>query len=50
MGQKRYKSLSLINAHADIVEKLSLIEVANRFTSASDKRKNEFGTFIESDL
>ena len=50
MGQKRYNSLSLINAHADIVDKLSLIEVAERFTSAQDKRKNEFGTFTESDL
>ena len=50
MGQKRYNSLSLLKAHTDVVDKLSLIEVAERFTAAQDKRKNEFGTFTESDL
>jgi len=50
MGQKKYNSLTLINAHADVVDSLSLIEVAERFTSAQDKRTNEFGTFTESDL
>jgi hypothetical protein len=50
MGQKRYNSLSLLNAHTDVVDSLSLIEVAERFTAVQDKRKNEFGTFKESDL
>ena len=50
MGQKRYNSLSVLNAHTDVVDKLSLVEVAERFTAAQDKRRNVFGTFTESDL
>ena len=50
MGQKRYNSLSVLNAHTDVVDKLSLVEVAERFTAAQDKRRNDFGTFTESDL
>ena len=50
MGQKRYNSLSVLNAHTDVVDKLSLVEVAERFTAAQDKRRNDFGTFAEKDL
>ena len=50
MGQKRHNSLSVLNAHTDVVDKLSLVEVAERFTAAQDKRRNDFGTFTESDL
>ena len=50
MGQKRFNSLSVLNAHTDVFDKLSLVEVAERFTAAQDKRRNDFGTFTESDL
>ncbi|XP_066910503.1 zinc finger MYM-type protein 1-like [Clytia hemisphaerica] len=50
MGQKRYNSLAILNSHKEIVDKLSLIEVAKRFTECQEKRQNEFGTFKESDL
>jgi len=47
MGQKGYNSLSLLNAHIDILDNLSSIEVAERFTNPQDRRRNEFGTFTE---
>ena len=50
MGQRRYNSLAVLNSHPDIVDKLSLIEVARRFTECQEKRQSEFGTFRESDL
>ena len=50
VDQKRYNSLSVWNAHTDIVDNLSLIEVAERFTNAKEKHRNEFGTFTGKDL
>ena len=50
MGQKRYNLLSILDEHKDVLEKISLIEVANRFVCAQSKRQNEFGTFTENDL
>ena len=50
MGQKKYNFLSVLNAHTDIVDNLSLIEVAERFFNAKERRRNEFGTFTEKDL
>ena len=38
------------DAHTDVVDKLSLVEVAERFTATQDKRRNDFETFTESDL
>ena len=50
MGQKRYNSLSVLNAHTDTVDNLSLIELAKRFSNAKERRRNEFDTFTEKDL
>ena len=50
MGQKRYNSLSVLNVYNDIVDTLSLIEVAERFANAKERSRNEFGTFTEKDL
>ena len=50
MGQKRYDSLSVFNAHTGLVYNLSLIEVAERFANAEERSRNEFGTFTEKDL
>ena len=38
MGKKRYNSLSVLNAHTYIVDNLSLIEVADRFANAKERR------------
>ena len=47
MGKKRYNSLSVLNAYTDIVDNLSLIEVAERFANVKERRRNEFGIFTE---
>ena len=47
MGQKRYNSLSVLNAHTDIVDNLSLIEVAERFANAKERSRNEFGNLLK---
>ena len=47
MGQKKYNSMSVLNAHTNIVDNLSLIEVAERFAIAKERRRNGFGTFTE---
>ena len=41
---------SALNAHTDIVDNLSLIEVAEPFANAKERRRNEFRTFTEKDL
>ena len=50
MGQKRYNSLSVLNAHTDTVDNLSLIEVVERFANAKEGSRNEFGMFTEKHL
>ena len=50
MSQKRYNALSVLNEHKEILDKISLIEVGNRFIATQDKRKYEFGTFTENDI
>ena len=50
MGQERYNSLSILNTNTNILDNLSLIEVAERFANAKEKCQNEFRTFIEEDL
>ena len=50
MGQKRYNALAVLNSHPEIVDRISLIEVAKRFTDCKEKRQREFGTFKENDL
>ena len=46
----RYSSLSVLNVHTDIMDNLSLVEVAKRFTNAKERRRNECGTITEKDL
>ena len=50
MGQKRYNSLAILNTHTAEVDQLSLIEVAERFVSGQERRRNVFGKFSEKDL
>ena len=46
MDKKRYNSLSVLNAHIDIMDNLSLTE---RFANAKERSRNEFGIFTEKD-
>ena len=50
MGQKRFNSLSVLNAYADIVDNLSLMEVAERFANGKERHRNGFETFPKKDL
>ena len=45
-----WSSDSYRRAHIDVVDSLSLIEVAERFTSGQEKRTSVFGTFSDKDL
>ena len=47
MGKKRYNSLSVLNPHTDIVDNLPLIEVAERFANAKERRRSEFGHLLK---
>ena len=49
MSQKDI-TLSVLNAHTDIVDNLSLIEVTERFANAKARSRNEFGTLIEKNI
>jgi len=50
MTQKRFNSLSLLNVHKEILDTISLIDIANEFVRAHPSRQNIFGIFNESDL
>ena len=50
MGQKRFNSLSVLNAYDDIEDNLSLMEVAERFANGKERHRNGFGTFPKKDL
>ena len=47
--QKRFNSLTLLNENPDIVDKMSLIDVANEFVSQHRSRWNTFGRFTNRD-
>ena len=47
MGQKRCNSLSVLNAHTDIVVNLSLIELAERFANATKGVKTNLGYLLK---
>ena len=50
MKQKRFNSLTLLNENPDIVDKMSLIDVANEFVSLHPSRLNIFGKITDKDL
>ena len=45
MSQKRFNSLSIMYDNKDLLENLSLIDVANEFVGLQPDRKNAFGSF-----
>ena len=49
MSQKDI-TLSALNAHTDIVDNLSLIEVTERFANAKARSRNEYGTLTEKNI
>jgi hypothetical protein len=50
MTNKRFNSLSILNIHKDITDKLDLVDVGNEFVSLYDSRHHYFGTFEASDF
>ena len=50
MKQKRLNSLTLPNENPDIVDKMSLIDIANEFVSLHPSRLNIFGKSTDKDL
>jgi hypothetical protein len=46
MKQERLNSLMVLHVHKDHTDNLPLLEIANDFTSKSDRRKQLFGTFV----
>ena len=50
MSQKRLNSLSIMYDDKDLLDNLSLIDVANEFVGLQPDRKNAFGSFTVKDL
>ena len=50
MLQKRLNSLSILNDNKDILDEISLVNVANEFVDHHPDRKNTFGRFTAKDL
>ena len=50
MSQKRPNSLSIMYDNKDLLDNLSLIDVANEFVGLQPDRKNAFGSFTVKDL
>ena len=50
MSQRRFNSLAILSAHKDILDGLSLVDIANDFTEARSSRRDEFGVFKDTDL
>ena len=50
MTQIRLSNLTILNTHKQRTDKLCLIDVANEFAALNENRKNNFGTFKQSDL
>ena len=50
MLQKRLNSLSIMYDNKDLLDNLSLIDVANEFVGLQPDRKNAFGSFTVKDL
>ena len=49
MKQKRFNSLTLLNENPDVVDKMSLIDVAKEFVSHHRSHWNTFGRFTNKD-
>ena len=49
MGQKRLNAIMLLHVHKDMTDKVSVIEMANKFCT-TEHRQSVFGSFSEKDL
>ena len=47
MGRKRYNSLSVLNAHTNILDNLSLIEVAEQFANIITGTQTNLGHLLK---
>ena len=50
MAQKRFNALAILHSHKNIVDKLSLVAKGNDFVDNLPSRRNNLGTFSDSDL
>ena len=49
MAQKGFNALAILHSHKDIVHKLSLVAIGNDFVDNLPNRRNNLGTFSDSD-
>ena len=50
MINRRFNSLSLLNVHKELTNKLDLDEVGNEFISLKEERFQYVGNFVESNF
>ena len=49
VGQNRLNHLMFLHVHSELMDKIDLMEAANRFVGNIDARKKLFGTFSDTD-
>ena len=50
MSQKRFNSLSILATYKDVLDNISIVNVANDFVENKPNRLNQFGKFIDADI
>ena len=50
MSQKRFNALATLSFYKELVDKISLVDVANDFVDFKPMRKGIFGKFVKDDL
>ena len=50
MSQKRFNALATLSFYKELVDKISLVDVANDFVDSKPMRKGIFGKFVKDDL
>ena len=45
MTQERFSNLTILNSHKERTERLSLVDIANKFAARNDNRKGKFSYF-----
>ena len=49
MSQKRFNTLTILNTHKKLTDKICFIKVGNIFVESQSKRYNHFGKFLQED-
>ena len=50
MNQERFSNLTVLNIHKERTDRLSTVDIANKFTDRNTNRKRNFGTFRVNDV